>query len=84
MVRTRKELRIFLEPEVRDLIIAASKARNITPARYITEAVMLQADLAPRMREAILALEQAKAEGDRIGVVSDFIADLYRADEAAE
>lgn len=81
-----KELRVSLDEEVHSLVMAAAKARRTSPARIVTEAIMMQFDLGPRFREAILALDAAKADGDRIRAISDFIADLYRAeaDEAAE
>ncbi len=81
-----KELRVSLDEDVHALIMATAKARKTLPARIVTEAIMQQHDLGARLREAILALDEAKRDGDRIGAIADFIADLYRAeaDEAAE
>lgn len=79
-----KELRVSLDPNVHAAILATAKARGTTPARLLTEAFDTHTNLAPRLLLAISALEAAKAEGDRVGAISDFIADLYRADATSE
>jgi len=84
MAKLGKELRIHLDEGVHAFILASAKARGITPARLITEAVLAQADLLPRMEEAVRALETARAESDRIGIVADFIADRYRTEAMAD
>ena len=78
-----KELRIQLEDDTHAAILAVAKARKVSPARIVTEAFMLHLDLAPRLREAIVALDEARADGDRIGAIADFIADLYRSESEA-
>lgn len=83
-----KELRISLDPDIHAAIVAAAKARGVTPARLMTDAWMTFADILPRMTDAMQALEAARRDGDRIGVIRDYIADesvrRSRADDEAD
>jgi hypothetical protein len=72
-----KELRTVLEPHYHAWVIATAKARRTTPGRIVNELIESHVDHLPRMQASVSALEAARKDGDRIGVIRDFIADLY-------
>jgi len=71
MAKAGKELRILVDEDVHAFIMATAKARKITPARVVSDAVKTHWDVAPRLEVAIKALSDRRQQRDDLALSID-------------
>lgn len=73
-----KELRAHVKPEIHAWIMAAAKARRTSPATIINELVEVQLGVMPQLADILPLMRRAHNDGDRIGVIRDFVIDTQQ------